>query len=341
MFAMGNYLVDDYYHTYSSDGADSPAQTGLAYSWGSKDYNVRQFPPVSNGCMTKKLYGLDCTGMLWAMTESANLSVAPRFNFFVEYLSNAQMWTNAFKASSDYKELEMKDMGQIPQSMMKNGDIIFWPSHVGVYLYGKIYQSNGSANGGSCDANISAARGPRAISLAEVLAYGLGPFKVFRVMHRHDFALRIEHKHAESCGFDGLHYFDAVDVIFHVDKDHKVTIDNIINQVPTITPSVKDIIGCTITCLPGSTGELNVTEGSGEVEAILHPNGNYHFTLTLENKNAGAGFLYTLQCPDEDPAINAGPPFDYTSIFGFVLADSIQTQIPAGTSGVFLKLEPN
>jgi len=160
-------------------------------------------------------------------------------------------------------------------------------------------------------------------------------------MYRHDFALRIEHKHAESCGFDGLHYFDAVDVIFHVDKDHKVTIDNIINQVPTITPSVKDIIGCTITCLPGSTGELNVTEGSGEVEAILHPNGNYHFTLTLENKNAGAGFLYTLQCPDEDPAINAGPPFDYTSIFGFVLADSIQTQIPAGTSGVFLKLEPN
>lgn len=55
MFAMGNYLVDDANHTYPSDGANSPAQTGLAYSWGSKDYNIRQIPPTESGCMDKKI----------------------------------------------------------------------------------------------------------------------------------------------------------------------------------------------------------------------------------------------------------------------------------------------
>ena len=86
MYVMGYYLTDDSQHTHPSAGDDSPAQTGLAYSWGSKDYNIRQIPPVASGCMDKKIYGLDCTGMIWAMTQAANLTVVLDSTFLYSIL---------------------------------------------------------------------------------------------------------------------------------------------------------------------------------------------------------------------------------------------------------------
>jgi hypothetical protein len=339
MYVMGYYLADDSEHTHLSAGADSPAQTGLAYSWGSKDYAIRQVPPVASGCMNLKIYGLDCTGMLWAMTQAANLTVVPKYNFFVQYISTAKKWTDAFKASADYKDLEMKDMGQLPPDKINNGDIILWGSHVGVFLYGSFYQSNGSANAPSCNNNLLTGRGPRMISLAEVLSYGLGPYKVFRTVHKHNYTLKIEHKANEPCGYDGQDYYDAVEMDVTVEDDI-VSVSNIVNYEPTIFPLTISVLNCSLTCIPGSTGELNVTSGSGKVDPPLGLYDELRFHLDLVNWGAGVGTVITLACPDADPITQAGDPYDYSSHWQFDLIDSIQIQNPPGSYGIFVKLTP-
>ncbi len=340
MYVMGYYLADDSQHTHPAAGDDSPAQVGLAYSWGSKDYNIRQIPPTASGCMDKKIYGLDCTGMIWAMTQAARITVQPKYNFFVLNISDAQKWTDAFKANADYKDLEMKDMGQLPQGKMRNGDILFWGSHVGVCLYGWFYQSNGTSNAPGCKNNLSPSRGPRMISIAEVLAYGLGPYRVFRTIHKPNYSLTIEHKFNDPCGYIGQNYYDAVQLDVNV-VDDSVGISNVVNQTPTVSPLTMQIVtGCSLTCAPGSTGDLNITKGSGKVDEVADDDGNFYFTLDLDNTGVGAGSLTTLQCPDADPIIAPGAATDYTITLRFVLADSIQTQNSPGPYGVFIKLAP-
>lgn len=233
----------------------------------------------------------------------------------------------------------MKDMGALSPGKIRNGDIIFWEGHAGVFLYGWFYQSNGNKKKPGCDNNLQRNKGPRMIPLAEVLGYGLGSYKVFRVVHESEFTLKIENKHKESCGFDGLTYYDAVEMDVRV-KDKDVTVSNIVNQVPTITPSTISVFTCTLTCLPGSTGELNVVSGSGEVSQAPNPNGDYSFSVNLADSATGAGFLSTMQCPDEDPIIGNGQPYDYTSSWHFILTDSIQTQNPSSNYGVFVRLAP-
>src|SRR6186713_1863988 len=89
MLHCGSYLVDDDVHSHPSEGPNSPAQTGLAYSWGSKEENKRQIPPGDTDCKSESIFGLDCTGMLWVMTQWAGVTVEPRYNFFVQYISDA------------------------------------------------------------------------------------------------------------------------------------------------------------------------------------------------------------------------------------------------------------
>ena len=183
MVAIGEFLVDDPIHNHPFVDANKPAQTRLAYSWGSKDWDIRQIPPgVTGECKDLAIYGLDCSGMIWAMTKASSLPpVVPKYNFCVKQITEAPKWTAAFKASTDYKDLKMRDMGQIPEAKMENGDIILWGSHVGIYLYGYFYQSNGTSKLPGCNNNLSMNRGPRLIDLSEVLKWGLGSYKVFRV----------------------------------------------------------------------------------------------------------------------------------------------------------------
>ena len=189
MYTMGFYLVDDAKHTHPSAGSNKPAQTGLAYSWGSKDYDIRQIPPgATNECRDLSIYGLDCTGMIWAMTQAANLPpVVPKYNFFVQEITDAPKWTEAFRTSADYKLLKMKNMQQLAQGSLEDGDIILWGSHVGIYLCGSLLQSNGTPHSPGCNNNLAPTRGPRLISFAEALSSGkggwnLGDYNVFRIL---------------------------------------------------------------------------------------------------------------------------------------------------------------
>ena len=343
MYDMGNYLVDDDNHTYPSAGTNSPEQAGLAYSWGSKDYDVRQVPPTASGCMDKKIYGLDCTGMLWAMTQGSKLTVVPKYNFFVQYINTAQKWTDAFKASEDYPDLGMEDRGQLAPFLIRNGDIIFWASHVGVYLSGSIYQSNGTPNAPGCKDNLSPRRGPRMIPLNEILTYGLGPYKVFRIVHDHNFTLKVEYKDNFACGFEGQKYYDAVEMDIKVEMPEKiVTVSNIINKFPTIAPSSMEFVsGCTVSCEAGEIGQINVISGTGKVTDYTDPaDGYYRFEVTLTEKFLNTGYVVTLECTDSDPIVQNGSIFDYTQHYGFVLADSAQHQPPIDEYGLFVYLTP-
>jgi hypothetical protein len=339
MYVKGYNLADDSEHTHPAGGADSPAQTGLAYSWGSKDYDIRQIPPVASGCMDLRIYGLDCTGMLWAMTQAANLTVVPKYNFFIQYINNAQTWTDAFKRSADYKDLEMKNMGQLPPGKINNGDIIIWGSYVGVFLYGQFYQSNGSANAPGCKNNLSASRGPRMIPLAEVLAYGLGPYQVFRTIHKLDYTLKIEFKSNDPCGYVGQIEYDAVEVDVHI-QDDSVSVDNIVNHPPTISPATMAVFNCSLTCNLGSTGHFNVISGTGKVEPGPGVDDELQFYVELENADSGKGWFSNLKCPKADSIVARTPPYKHTDRFTFVLLDSAQKQGPESSYGLFVKLDP-
>jgi hypothetical protein len=183
MLGAGNYLVEDALHRYDSLSTDKPAQKGLAYLWGGKDFVNRHIPYQGTGeCENLMLYGLDCTGMLWSMVKAAGLPpVEPENNFFTATIRDVSKWTTAFKASAEFKDLVMRDTGkQIPPDMMEEGDIILWESHVGVYLNGYVYQSNGTSLSTDCRRNMLPDRGPRLISADQIAAWGLGDYEVFR-----------------------------------------------------------------------------------------------------------------------------------------------------------------
>jgi hypothetical protein len=336
MLAMGNHLVDDSKHTYPSAGTDSPAQTGLAYSWGSKDYHIRQIPPTTSGCMDKKIYGLDCSGMLWAMTQAAGITVEPKYNFFVEYVSSASKWTKAFKASADYKDLKMKNEGQLPRYKMKNGDIILWKQHVGVYLQGKFYQSNGTSKAPGCKDNLQSNRGPRVISADEVLRWGLGAYKVFRIDLDFNFKLTVELIENDPCAYLSQHSEDKIELDIKVEEE-EVTISNVINYNQTIHPVTITIVNdCSLTCLPSGAGHFNVTHATGKIQ-----HDEKHERLIVELKNTGSTTpSITLQCPEWDPIETASQMYEFDDSYYFVLEDSLQTQYPQGQYGLFVKLEP-
>jgi uncharacterized protein (TIGR02145 family) len=245
MLGMGNHLVNDALHTYPSGGANRPAQTGLAYSWGSKDHEKRQTPPtiLIPGCNDKLIYGLDCTGMIWQMIQTANLNPPPlpSYNFFVEYITDAPKWTAAFKASADYKDLEMKDLGKIPQFQMKNGDMILWRRHVGIYLFGNFYQSNGDPNAPACTNNLAQDKGPRCISLSYILSWKkLGDYHVFRPVCDEKYTLTLK----EDFPWPTLsttpycvlgNYVDSTVTHITVTKEGEVILDHIDNSMPAIT----------------------------------------------------------------------------------------------------------
>ena len=285
MFTMGNYLVYDPNHTHPALGVNEPAQTGLAYSWGSKDHDRRQVPPTKAelvpgcpGCNTLSIYGLDCTGMIWQMTKAAFLPpVQPKSNYFMTTISNANLWTNSFKSSDDYKDLTMEDKGMLAPNKIENGDMILWPRHIGVYIYGWIYQSNGTPCAPGCGNNLNLDKGPQCLSLAQILAFGLGNYKVFRPAYP-DYeitfafdatAIATNGGQTGNCNWTSGSYIDSARVYFSV-KNNIVTLDKIVNITPTLDVSSG---GCTCTGVTflnnGGVIEFNAFSGTVSNDSIF------------------------------------------------------------------------
>jgi len=197
MLAVGNFLINDVNHTYPSEGANAPAQTGLAYLWGGKNYTARESsypyikikpgPPkdtVFAGCTSSRLYGLDCSGFIYTVTTRAFLPpVVPPGLFSVSGVQDVVKWNNAFRNSGTYDSLIMVDVGQLPANMLRNGDFIFWPGHIGVVVGGAVYQSNGTPDPEKCANNTGSNAGPRSFALTQgmINAYGK-TYTVFRTI---------------------------------------------------------------------------------------------------------------------------------------------------------------
>lgn len=176
MQAMAFYLTDRTKHTYPNEGSNKPAQIGLAYSFGSRDYKIRQIPPLGS-CREVQLYGLDCSGFMYNLVISAGLQFS---SSNAETQRKVGTWENAFKANPEYTKLKMQDFGQLSISELESGDIIYWTEggvakHIGVVLNTgsglAVFQSNGAASE-TCEKNYTIKRGPNQIKLQNLSWFG-------------------------------------------------------------------------------------------------------------------------------------------------------------------------
>jgi hypothetical protein len=183
MLGLGFALTDRDMFIYPRQGPRTPAQHGLAYSFGQKFYHVRETPPAGTQTLcTDSLYGLDCSGFIYqlALYSGLNLSNDPVDQCCARYEADTMTWVNAFK-NTVYKDLHMENLGQYDRNKIEAGDLIFWKDsedhiyHVGIVLLGSnfneqiIFMSCGCARSCTADGcinNYSDERGPRQASLA-------------------------------------------------------------------------------------------------------------------------------------------------------------------------------
>lgn len=198
MAGVGMRLTDRPKHRYKR--SDNVNQYGLAYSFGSIQYQNAQFPAAvdpkhpEKSCNTSiKFYGLDCAGMIYQMATKAGID----FSGFLKrgdkvkgskYLGDTSSWNQAFKLTSDLKHLRTyyADIKTQP-IQVKFGDVLSWNGHVGIVLKKndliKIFQSNGYAEPSpehDCKANFDEKHGPTIVNLTGGFLADFGPYKILR-----------------------------------------------------------------------------------------------------------------------------------------------------------------
>ncbi len=193
MAAIGNFIVERTNFIYPAGAADEPAQNGLAYSYGSKNHTVR-VSPTTDACVGfYKIFGLDCSGLIYQLSTRAGLpEVTPPLSFGCINIMDVAKWNVAFE-NSQFDKLFMKNMGALPLNARKTGDIVFYlnadgkPFHVGWVLYnsntGKnsIFQSNGyNIPIGECVPNLS--KGPALRSVD--YTHGAASHRIFRIFKK-------------------------------------------------------------------------------------------------------------------------------------------------------------
>jgi hypothetical protein len=196
MLATAQYLSDRALWQKSDEGANKPAQNGLAYSYGGKDPDIRQKPPA--GCCTEQVYGLDCSGFVHQAATSAGLPipVGP-----ASLQGTPEPWNEALV---DGLKLVMKTV-DLTQTGYESGDIIGWGSHIGIVVVDaaagvSVFQSNGVSGckpeGGKdadqCSRNRGPTRGPRRIALADALQWFGAPSSVLRLVPEASFTVKLD-----------------------------------------------------------------------------------------------------------------------------------------------------
>lgn len=166
---------------------DAPAQTGLAYSYGSRNHTIRQNPPIpidGSGCASEKIYGLDCSGFVYRLFLKAGIDLNTNAGTWADLQRQPHIISTAIKKAypDHYEYFKVEDLGKIDDlSEFKTGDIIYWREidensfqwrarHIGMVLKRPdgslaIAQSNGSGYS-NCVANYtSTKKGPRFCTL--------------------------------------------------------------------------------------------------------------------------------------------------------------------------------
>jgi len=164
-------LVTDANHTFPKGADDNePAQTGLGYNYGSRDYSARK--KMNSATCELKVFALDCSGMLYSIFNKAgckDMNIVAAEQSKVENLNKA--------IDGVITGVEARSKGKLAGSDMITGDIVYWDkldgnaaSHIGIVLKDGatlyVYQSNGSAS--ECEGNLTDRRGPRTFKLDDV-----------------------------------------------------------------------------------------------------------------------------------------------------------------------------
>lgn len=165
------------------EGAEKPAQNGLAYSWGSKDFKIRQSPPGFGTVCMEKIYGLDCSGFVSQLFKNAGVSL---IGGPADSQRKASILQKAINSSIPaLKKVKVEELGKIPTSKFVTGDVVYWmndkniATHIGIVLKDingslAVFQSNGvpGINSADCLKNRSTSRGPRRLQLSDTYWFG-------------------------------------------------------------------------------------------------------------------------------------------------------------------------
>ncbi len=182
MAKAATYLTTDNNFIYNKEGDLKPAQHGLAYSYGQRDYEFRKVPPY--GACIEEVYGLDCSGFMYQLFKQAGVTEGLT-GTAEEIRQPSRLMKYIKKAFPHLTKLKVEDRGQIPLSEFSSGDIIYWLNpdgkarHIGMIVKDTlneliITQSNGSRSN-NCEANFGETRGPCNWKLKEAIdSEGLG-----------------------------------------------------------------------------------------------------------------------------------------------------------------------
>ena len=161
-------------------------------------------------------------------------------------------------------------------------------------------------------------------------------FKNVRIKpNEYNFKLELEAKTDHACGLAGQLLSDRFEMNIKV-QHGMVTVSDTANHAASITPTVIGFPGgCTLTCIPGRTGIVNVKEVQGTVSQ--GSKGETLF-LTLKYKDATTN-EQTIECPDANPSYAPSTTFESSISFEFLLKDSTQMK-DDGPNGYWVKLTP-
>jgi hypothetical protein len=175
MTAIALNLVDRNKHPYTG-------QNGIAYSYGAKNYKVKEKPAASN-CATP-VHGLDCSGLMYQIFQHAGVSSFPQGNAEMQR-QPATIQGALETAFPNLKKIKVEDLGRLETAKMMTGDIIYWKNnkgsafHIGIVLKNLsgelvVFQSNGSPGNdqADCEKNLGLSRGPRTVALDNAYWFG-------------------------------------------------------------------------------------------------------------------------------------------------------------------------
>lgn len=219
MCLTANSIMDT---TIIHDDGNGPIHKGVAYSYGSKQYQSRSIP--SQGQCNDNLFGMDCSGFIYQLLNNAGLAyTGPNKDVLEEYSSS---YIQQALDNSEFNKLKLIKLGNIAPNEIQSGDIIYWDNgpghrHIGYVWQYYLFNCHGSSGepNNNCDSPCQCIknynhkkRGARSLPL-DVAFYGNGFWgSLYNIMRFSEFEVSSNTFDIQtSGGSDSLNLFTQVD----------------------------------------------------------------------------------------------------------------------------------
>lgn len=172
--------------TYPKEADNKPAQTGLKWGHGLKNWKSREKP--GDNC-TYLIHGFDCSGFVSAAYSLAGVQLLAGSS----QQANPTNLENALEVIPEFKDVKVIVVEGSPNPKeFKSGDIIYWyrnggntVNHDGIISLQNngtvaIFQSSGNDN--ECEKNLSENRGVRIIATENANWFGAGKWGILKIL---------------------------------------------------------------------------------------------------------------------------------------------------------------